>query len=398
MANLSDPVCLDPSPIDSEVSVRYFSLLISLVLLAACDYEAPLDPRATTGNNSISGTVVLSGFDTPSTTIVLIYDATNPPPPAGTGRPITFSTVAASSYNTDIDGLLAASYTVTGLADGLYLATALVDIDEDFHPLVASGALGGSTCGDWLGAYISDVETQELTPIEVAGGEYVDQVTIAVASEVPFERPAYAFTTPALANRQQAIDSPTVPQLFSLNSISVASELGLELTGPFDGTDLCDTAFIQMVYDLDVNGVPDPHPEPALAAVGALNIWPKAYVQYVGVPQEDGSLLSELPFGESVVGEAIVYPDFLASGVFPLNTPVPATSINYIWVPAASHRYPDGTSETITIPTDLPAGVWAVTLVSITGQTWTLPNELANYGSLDVSFDPATQAGFLSVE
>jgi hypothetical protein len=38
-----------------------------------------------------------------------------------------------------------------------------------------------------------------------------------------------------------------------------------------------------------------------------------------------------------------------------------------------------------------------VTVVSFTGQTWTLPNEVAGWQGLE-GFDPSTQAGYLLVQ
>jgi hypothetical protein len=51
----------------------------------------------------------------------------------------------------------------------------------------------------------------------------------------------------------------------------------------------------------------------------------------------------------------------------------------------------DGTEEQVAAP-DLPEGVWGVTVVESTGQTWTIPNNLAGSVSLSSDFDPASQA------
>ena len=39
--------------------------------------------------------------------------------------------------------------------------------------------------------------------------------------------------------------------------------------------------------------------------------------------------------------------------------------------------WPDGTEEIVQDPTAIPKGAWAVSVISFTGQTWTVPHELA---------------------
>jgi hypothetical protein len=48
----------------------------------------------------------------------------------------------------------------------------------------------------------------------------------------------------------------------------------------------------------------------------------------------------------------------------------------------------------------VPTGTWAVTLVSFTGQTWKVPNEIAAFGlpALDSELDQAGQGAPLEIE
>ena len=73
------------------------------------------------------------------------------------------------------------------------------------------------------------------------------------------------------------------------------------------------------------------------------------------------------------------------------------TQLTVSLLPAALHTLPDGTTETVSAP-NLPRGAWSVTVVSPTGQTWTLPNEIPGFGVTDASFDPLSQAGVLMIE
>jgi hypothetical protein len=68
-----------------------------------------------------------------------------------------------------------------------------------------------------------------------------------------------------------------------------------------------------------------------------------------------------------------------------------------IWAPAVSHTFPDGTAELVTDPSLIPSGVWSITLISKTGQTWVLPNATGALDSTDPAFDPLTQLGYLEV-
>ena len=151
-------------------------------------------------------------------TFVLVYDSSAPPPPEGIGRPLSFSAVPEAAFNTTVDGLIAADYAIPNLPDGEYLVTALMDVDEDFHPIIADGALSGATCGDWLGAYVSDVLNPEFASVTVQNGQLQDDVTLAIAQEVSVERPAFFLPDTPIMSRSLAGSSPTTPQLFALET------------------------------------------------------------------------------------------------------------------------------------------------------------------------------------
>jgi hypothetical protein len=50
-----------------------------------------------------------------------------------------------------------------------------------------------------------------------------------------------------------------------------------------------------------------------------------------------------------------------------------------------------GPYDVITNPAAVPDGPWTVTVVSRTGQTWSVPNEAAAAPALDPAFEPAGQ-------
>jgi len=141
----------------------------------------------------------------------------------------------------------------------------------------------------------------------------------------------------------------------------------------------------------DLDGEPDPHPDEALAAMGALDAWPRVYLEYQG----DGFVA--LDPGERYLAEAIVDPLFLETEQLELGVPTPVTALELLFLPAALHQLSDGSEEEVQ-GLDLPSGSWAITVVQLTGQTWTVPNELADHDASSGDFDPFSQALGLEVE
>jgi hypothetical protein len=363
-----------------------FSLIA--ILTTACGYTAPLDPNAELGDNTLSGTVVLSHTDTLGPVMVLVYDAETPPPPSGTGRPLSLATVPAERFNTDLNGLLSAPFAVPNLPDGEFLLTALMDVDQDFHPIIAGGTLAGGTCGDLVGGYVTDVLDPVLATISVSGGTLHDQISVPLARELVVERSAFTLPDSSILDRALAGSNPTQPQTFSLNATAIHSAAGLDLTGPFDGTDPCDTSFHVVLVDADLNGIPDPHHDPSLAAMGLLDVWPRIYLQYLGETDE----------GEAYLGQAVVAPTLLTHPDLILNAPLLLNQLTAMWLPGALHLQSGGRESVITNPLTLPAGEWAVSVVSLTGQTWTVPNGLAGFESVGLGFDPAGQSVGIWIE
>ena len=201
-----------------------------------CDYDAPLSDRYAP-SNTIAGTLVTDGVEVPGDTIVLLFDAKNPPPPIGLGRPITFTTVPAADYTTDGAGVKSAPYAIPYLPDTSeengyeagFLVTALIDTDSNFNPFAP--AIAGSTCGDWLGEHRSDIGAPLPAPVFVSGGELLDGVTVVIDREQPTQRPAFTLKEgPTRIDLQQAVESGVDPfsktQLYRIESTSVHTAYG----------------------------------------------------------------------------------------------------------------------------------------------------------------------------
>ena len=410
------------------------AVLLSLLALAACDFEAPVLEDAPPIGNVVSGTLLANGVDVPGDTMVLVYEAANPGPPEGTGSPITFATVPAAAFTGDAGGIESASYTLTGLPDGTYVLQALMDLDGDFNPFDIS--VSGATCGDVVGAHVTDLVTGSIAPVTVSGGELVDDVSIALGTVVPIERPAFAYAEQQVVDRAASLD-PMTPQTFSLTSSAIHTAFGLDfpvdLTGPCPESpalpgycDLeqlapCDVAFYVRVADDDGDGLPDLRADLPPEA-GIPDIWPRVFLEYLGRPLEDGSGFEPLPEGESWSAEA--FPFLAEIGAFsaglvptppvPFGPTVPLRELSVTWAPVVRYTHPGGgtlneaTGEMFDLldlrqgaETDaIPAGAWSVTVISETGQTWTVPNAIAitEVSTQPDVFDPSSQAGVLVVQ
>ena len=351
-----------------------------LALLFACAYEVPLDPDAPDVLNVLSGTVVVSGADAVADTVILVYDAANPPPPVGTGRPMTFATVPSDAFEKKAGGVPSAPWAITEVPDGDYLVTALMDVDGNFQPLITATA--GSTCGDWLGAYFTDITTGAYATVHVEGGKFLGGITVAVGREMTTQRPAYTLQDDEAVDTviQHVLGSP-----FTLLSTAVHSDI-YELPGPYDGTADCQTVFWQYAPDDDGDGVANAHPNENFAVAGFKELWPRLYLRYLGEVEEG-----------YIASEALAQATAFGIGLPPVNTPTPVTEYDAVFTGKAIHFHDDGTQELLEGDA-IPAGAWSLTAVQFTGQTWTLPNELAAYPSTDTSFDPAAQGVTLTME
>ncbi|MEN0068310.1 MAG: hypothetical protein AAGA48_39690 [Myxococcota bacterium] len=415
-----------------------------LLATGACTWEPPLldnefGPPPLL--NSISGTVVFAGdLDEVQPTFITIFDARNPGPPLGTGGPVTVAAVRAEDFNPDLE-LPAAQFGVSQLPDGEYFVNALMDVDGDFNPspIEPSGALAGATCGDWLGSHVTDLVTLNQQTVTVAGGVAVEDVTVLVGQELIFERPVFG-----LAVDQQPIslatlaDDQQIPPTFTVRTQAVDADLfgpnPLEL-GPSCAPDpkaatigwtscdvdffellkqlqqdqndaLCNTSLLVELVDADGDGLVDPYPAPAQAAAGLLDIWPRVFLQYL--PPADAEPTGEtwatqaFPLTLEIQGAVLQggTPDLIA----PIGTPLLASDLSVTLTPIFQRFWEggqlddndgNGPYDVINLQVDdtvmPPAGAWTITVISQTGQTWTVPNSLASPEGVVSELDVTSQ-------
>ncbi len=411
--------------------------ILLLLASAGCDYEPPLDPGAEPLLNRVGGEVVFGGGPEVATTYVTVYSSGNLPPPAGLGAPLTFAAIAEKAFTGGDATLRSAPFSVTRLPDGDYAFGALTDVDGDFQPFAT--ALAGATCGDWGGAHLASLATTDFGTISLEGGQSVDDVTILVGSQYTTERPAFKLTSAdpiPLASLAEAL-----PRTFRLQAETVAAafseELALQLGPscpaaevpgcealpfcPCDTAALPDCATAQWVWmmDADADGMPDPYPDEPQASAGVLDVWPRVYLESTepydtfvgedGIERQERWVAEAYPLLLEIMGAALM--GGTPMDVVPLGVPVPVEQLSVTLSTTFVHYHADGAMGVdpvngpfdlvdLTVPGALeqvPVGAWSVTVVSFTGQTWTVPNEVGLLGlpSLDPTFDPATQAGAL---
>ena len=365
-----------------------------MLLLLACAYEPPVVPSDDYPEAvTISGDVVLYeggvGAEMP-VGHVLVYDANDPPPPAGFGSPIDLATIPPDAWGTsgsnDVEGVVSAPWSITGLPDGDYILSVLVDNDNDFSPFFTDFA-AGATCGDQLGAFVDGASTANVLPVTVSAPDHVDNITILAGSAIPFERPAFTLGQMAAA---------TMPQKDLEKNFTSIGQFEWELVSqgidhPYltfndPASNDCPTNFTVSTIDADGDGVADPHTLEAAANYGAVQMWPRVILRLVA--DEAGEPVEQTWLSEALIDfrdEDFLIPRALEYGadwVIPAemihNVPYSTSSLPLVWTGKAVPVNEDGSYGDEVSGGDLPAGAWSVIVMNQTGQLWYTPNSLSS--------------------
>ncbi len=338
------------------------SALLASLPAAGCVVEPPLEegaapPEAVT----LSGDLVLTDADRTGPGIVLRYDAADPPPPLGLGRPVDLASVPDAWTRPTEGAMASAPWTMTGVEDGTWLLTGLVDVDGDFNP--AFDFTAGATCGDLPGAFLGSPTDDTPLPLAVSAPDHVEGVDLLFGDPIPIERPA--FTVDEATRRIDQLSAET--QVIQVHATGISHPL-LDLAPP--DAEACPTLFWLTLVDEDGDGAVDPHPNEDLAAAGFAATWPRLYLLLVA--PEDPSVVAD---GSTWITELPLYQGLGQVGGTPATTPL--TDLLGVWPGAVLRIAPDGTQEVVA-PPDIPTGGWGLLVVAETGQTWMVPNQLAS--------------------
>jgi hypothetical protein len=324
-----------------------------LLALAVAACTEPTITEYEERNGIVTGTVLLRPPESSDpcaplpgggNAIITLFRADAPPPPRGSSGPVNFIVVperALFEEGRQANGVFAAPFVIPTVEPGQYTVRGFLDADRDFHPTV--DLLAQPTAGDIGGAYV-DPETLAILPIDVAADRATSQVTVSLGLPIPAERPAFAITsTPSF----------TVP-------FAAPTVLILE-SHPINTTDIamapeC-TRFLVSYVDDDADGAADDQNGDHLP-----DLYPRVILRLRG----------RGPGEPAIIVPAILNPfpfvDRLAAA-----PAVPATLLELIVPPVAVERGPMGDR----ILEAIPPGEYETIVISGTGQTWQVPNNLA---------------------
>lgn len=286
---------------------------------------------------------------------VIAFRAADPPPPAGTGRPVALATVVTSTLT---QSGRSGEFVLRGLPPDNYILSGLYDLDGDFSPLVP--ILAQPTAGDMVGAYAGVLQVG-LEPSN-------EEVILRIGTRLPVERPAFA-----IVNAPVRLSRRPIPQSFEIERHPIAAL----------GMDPARTRFLVSFSsnpptDVDTDHLPDLYPRVILTRM----IDGPAPERAIDDPERIiiPGIVEPLPFLTAVT-----------NGV-PL---VPADRLRIIVPPVAFKVGPTG-SRTPVSPT--PAGRYRVNVLSPTGQTWSVPSEANTaFGRFGKASADASQGQYIEV-
>jgi hypothetical protein len=369
------------------------ALLLACGLVLACEapsVEPSADPLATAKTSRIDGQIVVQ-TKTRGDAIVLLFDADHPPPPEGTGQAVSFAVVPEATLfggDTTSAGPFTAPFHFSLVKPGRYLLRGFVDRDgcapassgcvrPDFNPFFR--VTREPNTGDVGGAAIDASGSDVVFTIAPNAAGALSPVTGATVSfgdvaRVPVDRPVFS------------VEGPT-----SFDPAAGVLTLTLDAT-PIDSGAVHEGApvFLASYVDDNHDGQPD------LDGSGQPLFFPRVYVRKIAdaVPfgQSDENDLDNNglldPSGVSyvhadgsddgkpdavVLAAAIdssqVYAALNANG----GQPVPLTQLTLHVQPLALDASDPANPQPLQ---SVPSGQYAITIVSATGQTWRVPNEL----------------------
>lgn len=364
--------------------------LMSICLtLLAC--EAPpvfpgADKRQNTQSGRIEGQVIVSTAAR-GRVVLFLYDAARPPPPTGTGRPITFTVVSREAvFGAALEGDLGpftAPFAFSLVAPNRYLIRGFVDSNDDFIPWY--GVTADTTEGDVGGAAIDPV-TRAPRIVEVAQTEeglVIPALDVPVSfsdtARLPVDRPIFS-----VVGGMESITLSGTPRVIELQSTPIDEGVMKQPT----------PAFLVRFIDDNADGMPDD-----ANGDGIPEMWPRVVVRKIqqegsplidendldknGVVDASGESYEHLVGGDDGLPDVVV----LAAGfdVTPIaaslvdamgrvkTTPTPVPRLRLVLQPRAF----DATTPTAPQPLRaVPIGRYAITVIQQTGQTWRVPNEL----------------------
>ena len=389
------------------------ALLPCLLVMVAC--EAPpvyptADRRQNTELSRLEGSVVVSS-KARGNVVVLLFDAARPPPPAGSGRPITFTVLSGDEVFGQAPegdtGPFTAPYAFSLVPTGKYIVRGFVDSNVDFIPWY--DVTSQVNAGDVGGAAIEPTTRASREIVVDAGAPALDvPVSFSDTALVPFDRPSFVVDGGMPSFSFSAAGGTQVLELDPL----VLNERVIHQGKP---------AFLARFIDDNADGIPDDANKD-----GVPDMWPKVLVRKLaadagnplldendvdknGILDSTGEDYEHLNPMNGMIISADGKPDavVLAAGFDPTElapllidpmtglvrtSPVPVGRLMLVLKPQAV----DISNPLAPAPLKtMPKGRYAITVVQLTGQTWRVPNELQPSIAPKFTLPSVTSQGFV---
>lgn len=364
-------------------------LLLAALALGALACDPPgVDQGAETLSDGAAGRIdgqVVVQSHARGNAVLFLFRADAPPPPQGTGRPISFAVVprdalfGSASHDASSVGPFVAPFQLSLVpSGGPYLLRGFIDADtcvgasapchgSDFIPWY--GVTDEPNAGDVGGAAVDPETGAELTFSVGNTAPLIahPSVLFSDSARLPIDRPMFS------AEGDGTFDPSAGSKVLKLDPASLEQD-------PIHEANL---AFVVQYVDDDHDGQPDDANRD-----GVPDFWPKVFVRKLA--DSGPPLAADDDWNHDGVPDAVV----LAAGFdpgpvtaaltdtngAPKMTPAAVPSLTLVLRPLAL----DASNPAAPAPLPaVPRGRYAITLVEPTGQTWQLPNELeTGYGPL----------------
>ncbi len=348
----------------------------TLCLLASCGDSqvfAGADTQQATPSSRIEGTAIVNSTAR-GPVLLFLYSASQPPPPAGTGRPVSFTVLSPDAVFGNAaagdPGPFAAPFAFSLVAPGSYLVKGFVDANDDFVPQYSvvdemnTGDVGGAAVDpSTLAPRVVVVDTDASgAPQPVTGLP----VTFSDAYEMTVDRPVFEVANLIGTTAMTAI----------LMTVSIDDGLVLE-PSPVFLTSLVDANGDGLPDDSDGDGVPD--------------FWPKVAVRKISDSSDlaDQAIALQAGFDFSSFKA-----DLLDASGKVKPTPTPRGQLSLVIQPRAYDVTDPANPVALAA---VPSGRYSITVIQSTGQTWRVPNELSPSLAADWGFTALGSQGFAVV-
>jgi len=324
---------------------------------------AVVPPAAPVPAGEIDGTATISGGDAIHSVYVFAYSTSHPPPPYGTGTPVSADFHAASELVTNGANKQVA-FALRGLPADSYFVVALADARGDFavDPTYLFAAPGpGSFTGAHLDANFA------LAPVTVAAAAVPNvgvNIAASDAAALP-ARPSFELTIeglPVTSDLTSLFPDAVTPARITLTGLPVLNAQTAALDPESGATQFpvsfqsCSATDPSMGADNDFDNLPDLYPR----------------ILVVRLADSDASGLTIDPANIAIPAAIDPTPYLGALGSCANATTVLASNLSVILQPVAVQQLANGSLVQMAIP----AGRYGVVLESKTGQLWRIPNEL----------------------